>query len=167
MINPSETLTHALLLECSGYSYFLSHVKDHRYSHNISPYFPDLTNFFVRTIFKTNLERAIVKLCSVKATKSDGENVVTQLNEQKRRRSQRVQVVYVNKIKSCVYVCVIVYCLLGLCDRAETRKDEEMAENDSHVTPKANVIRSEDEERREELYPNTVTIVINFARKYK
>lgn len=58
-----------------------SHVKDHRYSHNIAPYFPDLTNFFVRTIFKTNLERAIVKLCSVKATKSDGENVVTQLNE--------------------------------------------------------------------------------------
>ncbi|XP_072744036.1 phosrestin-2 [Anoplolepis gracilipes] len=31
-----------------------------------------------------------------------------------------------------------------------------MAENDSHVAPKATVIRSEDEERREALYPHTV-----------
>lgn len=84
--------------------------------------------------------------------------------ERLRSKPQRVWIVHVNEIK--IVVCVIVYCLLGLCcGRVETRKDEEMAENGSHVAPEATVIQSDDEEQRKELYPNTVSIVINFARE--
>lgn len=69
-----------------------------------------------------------------------------------------------NEIKRVV--CVIVYCLLGLCcGRAETRKGEEMAGNGSNVTPEATVIQSDCEEQRKELYPNTVSIVINSANE--
>lgn len=64
-------------------------------------------------------------------------------------------------------VCVIVYCLLGLCGRAETRKDEEMAEKGSHVALETTMIQSDDEEQRKELYPNTVSIVINSAGEYE
>ena len=39
-----------------------------------------------------------------------------------------------------------------------------MAENGNHVTPsEAIVIQSDDEEQRKELYPNTVSIIINSA----
>ncbi|XP_011874089.1 PREDICTED: phosrestin-2-like isoform X2 [Vollenhovia emeryi] len=92
--------------------------------------------------------------------KSDKNAVSRHLNEiqteRLRSKPQRVWVVYVNEIKRVV--CVIVYCLLGLCcGRAErTRKDEEMAENDIHVAPDATVIQSDDEEQQKELYPNTV-----------
>jgi len=40
-----------------------------------------------------------------------------------------------------------------------------MAGNGSHVAPEATVIRSDDEEQREPLYPDTVNIAINPTRE--
>lgn len=56
-------------------------------------------------------------------------------------------------------MCVIVYYLLGLCGSGETRKGEEMARNGGPIATEATVTRSEDEEQRKELYPDTVSIL--------